>query len=79
MRVRPAAHCSDILFRDITDLAHFVLKGVADDCTAIKNYKENCTKNCHDSTGCDIVSVSYTHLDVYKRQVCVCVCVCVCV
>ena len=23
--------------------------------------------------------VSYTHLDVYKRQVCVCVCVCVCV
>ena len=21
-------------------------------------------------------SVSYTHLDVYKRQVCVCVCVC---
>ena len=25
-----------------------------------------------------VVSVSYTHLDVYKRQVCVCVCVCVC-
>ena len=25
------------------------------------------------------VSVSYTHLDVYKRQVYVCVCVCVCV
>ena len=24
-----------------------------------------------------IDSVSYTHLDVYKRQVCVCVCVCV--
>ena len=24
------------------------------------------------------MSVSYTHLDVYKRQVCVCVCVCVC-
>ena len=24
-------------------------------------------------------AVSYTHLDVYKRQVCVCVCVCVCV
>ena len=24
-----------------------------------------------------IASVSYTHLDVYKRQVCVCVCVCV--
>ena len=23
------------------------------------------------------MSVSYTHLDVYKRQVCVCVCVCV--
>ena len=23
-------------------------------------------------------AVSYTHLDVYKRQVCVCVCVCVC-
>ena len=22
-------------------------------------------------------TVSYTHLDVYKRQVCVCVCVCV--
>ena len=22
--------------------------------------------------------VSYTHLDVYKRQVCVCVCACVC-
>ena len=26
-----------------------------------------------------VAPVSYTHLDVYKRQVCVCVCVCVCV
>ena len=25
-----------------------------------------------------VCAVSYTHLDVYKRQVCVCVCVCVC-
>ena len=26
---------------------------------------------------CFLPPVSYTHLDVYKRQVCVCVCVCV--
>ena len=25
-----------------------------------------------------VCAVSYTHLDVYKRQVCVCVCVCTC-